>query len=223
MLAAVLFGGVRASSSVTPFYSDLALAGMRMGWSQGFLENYGEGAAVMIASEIELAAASLARAQAELPGRYQTFAVDDYNSRMRTDLAPRAQPIALQIGLIKSWWSRIYQQVSYYIDSSTGKFVYNSTCSSFYVNFGYWYGQAYAAAYAGLDNLTEIQAMQRAIHGGIKKNNCAFLLQEAWHELGVINGAPARAQPLSFLREILSLRSMQYAPLVAVPENPASR
>ena len=198
MLAALLFGGARASSSVTPFYSELTQASMRMGWSQGFLEYYGDRVAVMVASEIELASASLALAQAELPGRYQAFALEDYNSRMETNLAPRAQPTAQQIALITTWKNYIYQQVSHYIDSNTRQFVYHATCSAYYVQFGYWYGRAYAAAYAGRDNLTEIQAMRRAIHSGMKKDNCAFLLPEAWFELGVIDGTPARAQPLSF-------------------------
>ena len=199
MLAALVFSGARTSSSVTPFYGELTQAGMQMGWSQGFLEYYGDGAGVMVASEIDLATGALARAQAELPRRYkEAFALDDYNSRMGTDLAPRAQPIAQQIALITSWKNQIYQRVSYYMDSNTGQFVYHSTCSAFYVHFGYWYGRAYAAAYAGLDNRMEIQEMQRAIQGGMKKDNCAFLLREAWFKLGVIDGAPARVQPLSF-------------------------
>ena len=199
MLAAVLFSGAGVSSSPTPFYGELTIASMRMGWSQGFLEYYRGGAAVMVASEIDAASASLVLAQAELPWRYQqAFALDDYNSRMEADLTPRAHPVDRQVAQIKSWWSRVYQRVSYYLDSSTGQFVYHSTCSAYYVNFGYWYGRAYAAAYAGLDNRAEIQEMQRSVRGGMKKDNCAFLLEDAWLRLGMIDGAPARARPLSF-------------------------
>ncbi len=198
LLVAVLFSGARASSSVTPFYSELTQASMRMGWSQGFLEFYGNRVAVMVVSEVEMASAALTLAQAELPGRYQAFALEDYNSRMATDLAPRAQPLAQQIALITTWKNYVYQQVSHYIDSNTGQFIYHPTCSAYYVQFGYWYGRAYAAAYAGQDNQTEIQAMRRAIQSGMKKDNCAFLLPDAWVKLGLIDGAPARAQPLSF-------------------------
>ncbi len=199
MLAAVLFSGAEVSNAVTPFYGELTIASMRMGWSQGFLEYYREGAAAMVASEIDAASASLVLAQAELPWRYQqAFALDDYNSRMEADLTPRAHPIDRQVAQIKSWWSRVYQRVSYYLDSSTGQFVYHSTCSAFYVNFGYWYGRAYAAAYAGLDNRAEIQEMQRSVRGGMKKDNCAFLLEDAWLRLGMVDGTPARARPLAF-------------------------